>query len=122
MSVDGDRSERIKQQLSWHKQIGQDVNIPAGFHAFRKAKAWVTMVKAVRRHQHGISHQKLPGMPHVYQTFNTQQSPQNRRKSTKMLIPLRVLKLNWILTAAIMRMATMLIWGAMTMANVTVPT
>lgn len=61
MTVDGDRADRIKEQLSWHKRIGGDVNIPAGFHAFRKAKAWVAMVRAVQRHLRGVAHQKLKG-------------------------------------------------------------
>ena len=62
MTVDGDKAARIKEQLSWHKRIGGDVNVPAGFHAFRKAKAWVAMVKAVQRHLHGTAHQKLKGI------------------------------------------------------------
>lgn len=62
MTVDGDRADRIKEQLSWHKRVGGDVNIPAGFHAFRKTKAWVAMIKAVQRHQHGVAHRKLKGM------------------------------------------------------------
>lgn len=66
LTVDGDRVGRIKEQLSWHKRIGGDVNIPRGFHAFRKAKAWVVMVKAVQRHQHGVAHRKLPSMYQVY--------------------------------------------------------
>jgi hypothetical protein len=61
MTVDGDRADRIKGQLSWHKSIGGDVNIPHGFHAFRKAKAWVAMVNAVRRHLRGVAHRKLKG-------------------------------------------------------------
>jgi hypothetical protein len=61
MTVGGDKAARIKEQLSWHKRIGGDVNIPSGFHSFRKVKAWVAMVKAVQRHLHGVSHQKLKG-------------------------------------------------------------
>jgi hypothetical protein len=61
MPVAGDKAIRIKEQLSWHKRIGGDVNIPRGFHSFRKTKAWVAMVKAVQRHLHGVSHQKLEG-------------------------------------------------------------
>ncbi|KAF9779018.1 hypothetical protein BJ322DRAFT_1113877 [Thelephora terrestris] len=68
--MDGDRSERIKQQLSWHKRIGRDVNIPAGFHAFRKAKAWGAMVKAVQRHQLGTSHRKLPEPEQIDENFD----------------------------------------------------
>ena len=44
MTVDGDRADRIKRQLSWHKQIGKDVNIPTGFYSFHKVKAWVAMI------------------------------------------------------------------------------
>jgi hypothetical protein len=62
MTVAGDKAARIKEQLSWHKRIGGDINIPCGFHSFRKAKAWVAMVKAVQRHLHGVSHQKLEGV------------------------------------------------------------
>jgi len=61
MTVSGDKVDRIKEQLSWHKRIGRDVNIPAGFHAFRKAKAWVAMIQAVQRHLHGVAHQKIKG-------------------------------------------------------------
>lgn len=61
MTMDKDNAERIKEQLSWHKRVGEDVNIPAGFHSFRKAKAWVAMVKAVRRHLDGVAHEKLKG-------------------------------------------------------------
>ena len=61
MRVDGDRADRIKEQLSWHKRIGGDANIPTGFHAFRKGKAWVAMVQAVQRHLHGVAHLKLKG-------------------------------------------------------------
>jgi hypothetical protein len=50
MTVDGDRADQIKGQLSWHKSIGGDVNIPHGFHA---------MVNAVRRHLRGVAHRKL---------------------------------------------------------------
>jgi hypothetical protein len=62
MTVDGDKVKRIKEQLSWHKQVDKDVNIPAGFSAFRKAKAWVAMVRAVQRHANGTTHKKLKGM------------------------------------------------------------
>jgi hypothetical protein len=62
MTVGKDKVERIKEQLSWHRCIGMDVNIPAGFHAFRKAKAWAVMVRAVRRHQDGVAHQKFEGV------------------------------------------------------------
>ena len=62
MTADNDKAGRIKNQLTWHKRVGKDVNIPAGFHAFRKAKAWVAMVKAVERHLHGVAHRKLKGM------------------------------------------------------------
>jgi len=62
MKVGGDTADRIKEQLSWHRKVGGDVNIPPGFHALRKAKAWVVMIKAVQRHRNGVSHRKLKGM------------------------------------------------------------
>ena len=62
MTVDKVRAERIKEQLSWHRKIGGDVNIPKGFHKFRKGKAWVAMVQAVRRHLRGKAHQKIKGV------------------------------------------------------------
>lgn len=62
MTVDGDRVMRIKDQLSWHRHIARDVNIPKGFHGFRKAIAWVAMIQAVRRHLRGVAHQKLEGV------------------------------------------------------------
>jgi len=62
MSVGRDTAKRIKTQLTWHRRIGGDVNIPTRFHGFRKAKAWIAMVKAVQRHKRGISHRKLKGM------------------------------------------------------------
>jgi hypothetical protein len=61
MTVDGDRADRIKEQLSWHRRIDGDVNIPTRFHEFRKAKAWVAMIQAVQRHLDGVAHQKLKG-------------------------------------------------------------
>jgi len=61
MTAGHDKVDRIKEQLSWHKRIGRDVNIPAGFHSFRKAKAWVAMIQAVQRHLHGVAHKKLKG-------------------------------------------------------------
>lgn len=61
MTVDKDTVARIKEQLSWHKRVGKDVNIPKGFHSFRKTKAWVAMIQAVRRHQCGTAKQKLKG-------------------------------------------------------------
>ena len=61
MTVGKDTVARIKEQLSWHKRVGGDVNIPAGFHSFRKAKAWVAMIQAVRRHQCGLVRDKLKG-------------------------------------------------------------
>jgi len=62
MTVDGDNVARIKQQISWHKRIGGDLNIPPRFHGFRKAKAWVAMVWAVQRHQRGVVQRKLKGV------------------------------------------------------------
>ena len=62
MMVDGDKVVRIKDQLSWHRHIGGDVNIPKGFHGFRKAVAWVAMIQAVQRHALGIADQKLKGV------------------------------------------------------------
>ena len=62
MTVDGDKVTRIKGQLSWHRHVGGDVNIPKGFHGFRKVVAWVAMVRAVERHAHGVADQKLKGM------------------------------------------------------------
>jgi hypothetical protein len=66
MTADHDKADRIKEQLSWHKKVGKDVNIPPGFHAFRKTKAWVAMVRAVQRHRCGKAHQKLEGMIKCY--------------------------------------------------------
>lgn len=66
MTVDRDKADRIKQQLSWHRRIGGDVNIPTRFHEFRKAKAWVVMIQAVRRHLHGVAHRKLKGKCMLY--------------------------------------------------------
>jgi len=62
MTVGNDRVTRIKDQLTWHKKIGGDANIPPGFHSFRKPKAWVVMVKAVQRHRLGTAHRKLKGI------------------------------------------------------------
>jgi hypothetical protein len=62
MTVDGDKAALIKEQLSWHRHIGKDVNIPSGFHAFRKAKAWVAMIQAVKRHLRGEADLKTEGM------------------------------------------------------------
>lgn len=62
MTVDHDKVGRIKDQLSWHRKISGDVNIPTGFHAFCKAKAWAAMIKAVQRHRQGVAHRKLKGM------------------------------------------------------------
>ena len=61
MTVDGDKVAWIKEQLSWHRHIGKDVNIPSGFHSFRKAKAWVAMIQAVRRNLCGEAHLKTKG-------------------------------------------------------------
>lgn len=66
MTVKADKVDRIKEQLFWHKRIGGDINIPAGFHSLHKAKAWVVMVRAVQRHLHGVAHQKLKGTYQVY--------------------------------------------------------
>lgn len=60
-TANGITLKEIKEQLSWHKRIGGDVNIPAGFHSFRKAKAWVAMVRAVWRHVNGVAREKLQG-------------------------------------------------------------
>ena len=62
MTVDGDKVTRIKGQLSWHRHVGGDINIPKGFHGFCKVVAWVAMVRAVERHAHGVADQKLKGM------------------------------------------------------------
>lgn len=62
MTANGDKATRIKDQLSWHRHVGGDVNIPKGFHAFRKAIAWAAMIRAVQRHARGVADQKLEGM------------------------------------------------------------
>ena len=62
MTVDGDRVTRIKEQLSWHRRIGGDVNIPTGFHNFCETKTWVAMIQAVQRHLCGEAHRKLKGI------------------------------------------------------------
>ena len=59
MKVGGDRADRIKDQLTWHKKIGGDASIPKNFHKFRKGKAWVVMIKAVERHLRGVAHLKV---------------------------------------------------------------
>ena len=54
----GDTAKRIQTQIMWHRRIGGDVNIPTGVHKMKKAKAWVIMVQAVRRHLSGTSADK----------------------------------------------------------------
>lgn len=61
LTIDGVNARLINKQLRWHKRIGGDVNIPNGYSTFRKAKAWVAMVKAVQRYKRGISRRKLEG-------------------------------------------------------------
>jgi multidrug resistance efflux pump len=63
MTVDGDRASRIRQQLIWHRDIGNDVNLK-GIHKMNKEVAWANMVCAVRRHCNGTSSMK--GMQLMY--------------------------------------------------------
>ena len=42
--------KQIREQIAWHRKIGQDVHIPTGVHKMKKAEVWVVMVRAVRRH------------------------------------------------------------------------
>ena len=61
-TMDGITLKEIKEQLSWHKRIGHDINIPPGFHSFRKARAWVALVRAVWRHVNGVARENLNGI------------------------------------------------------------
>lgn len=61
-TVDGITLKEIKEQLSWHKRIGGDVNIPPRFHSLRKVRAWVAMVRAVWRHVNGVVGEKHQGI------------------------------------------------------------
>ena len=47
--------KEIWTQIAWHRAIGRDVHIPSGVHKKKKAEVWVVMVRAVRRHLHGMS-------------------------------------------------------------------
>jgi len=42
--------KQIREQITWHRKIGQDIHIPTGVHKMKKAEVWVVMVRAVRRH------------------------------------------------------------------------
>jgi len=50
-TIQGDRVERMKKQLRWHRIIGGDKAIPPGFNSFTKQKLWETMGEAIERHQ-----------------------------------------------------------------------
>jgi len=50
-----DTGKRIQRQITWHRRIGGDVNIPTGVSKMKKEEAWVEMVRAVRRHLSGTS-------------------------------------------------------------------
>lgn len=51
----GFTAERIKNQIRWHRSIGNDSHIPTGVSKMKKAAAWIVMVRAVRRHLRGTS-------------------------------------------------------------------
>lgn len=53
MTVEDDRLTRIRQQLTWHRDIGKDVNLK-GIHKMKKEEAWTNMIHAVQRHCKGI--------------------------------------------------------------------
>lgn len=54
MTIVTDRLTRIRQQLIWHRDIGNDVNLK-GIHKMKKEEAWTNMIDAVRRHCDGVS-------------------------------------------------------------------
>jgi hypothetical protein len=47
--------KQIREQISWHRKIEQDIHIPVGVHKMKKAEVWVVMIRAVRRHLHEMS-------------------------------------------------------------------
>jgi len=47
--------KQIREQIAWHRKIGQDIHIPTGVHKMKKAEAWVVMLQTVRRHLRGTS-------------------------------------------------------------------
>jgi len=57
MTVKKDRAWRIRQQLVWHRDIGNDVNLK-GIHKMNKEVAWANMIDAVQRHHKGMSSTK----------------------------------------------------------------
>jgi len=57
MTIENDRAWRIRQQLVWHRDIGNDVNLK-GIHKMNKEVAWTNMICAVQRHHKGISSTK----------------------------------------------------------------
>jgi len=54
MTVNGDLASRIRQQLIWHRDIGNDTNLK-GIHKMNKEEAWANMICAVQRHHDGVS-------------------------------------------------------------------
>jgi hypothetical protein len=46
----GYTAKQIQQQIRWHRSIGKDAHLPTGVGKFKKAAAWIVMVRAVRRH------------------------------------------------------------------------
>ena len=51
----GSTVKQIREQIAWHRKIGQDIHIPTGVHKMKKAEAWIVMVQAVQRHLCGMS-------------------------------------------------------------------
>ena len=50
------RVENLKTQLHWHRVIGGDSEIPAGFNSFKKQKLWDAVNQAVRQHREKNTH------------------------------------------------------------------
>lgn len=44
-------ADTMKKQLRWHWDIGDDDEIPPGFHHFKKVELWNAVTEAVKRHQ-----------------------------------------------------------------------
>ena len=50
-TINQDRVKRMTRQLQWHRDIGNDNDIPPGFHSFNKQELWDSINQAIERYQ-----------------------------------------------------------------------